>query len=93
MRRRRGPMETSEYIEDFLIRIIRRAGVRVSEGDGTDLAALVRARHELEEAEAKAVQAMRDRYGYSWAYIGRELGITRQSAEQRYNKRIRALAS
>lgn len=86
-------MDTAEYIEDFLTRIIKRAGVRVGDGDTAELAALVRARQEFEEVEARAVQAMREKYGYSWAEIGRDLGITRQAAQQRYARRIDALAS
>lgn len=83
-------METVEYVEDFLTRIIKRAGVRVADGDPTDLAALVAARAAMDEAIVVAVAGMRERYGYSWADIGRELGITRQAAQATYGRKIAA---
>lgn len=91
-RRRRRQYDTDEFMK-FARRIIRRAGERVADGDTADLALLVEVRKELEEIEARTVAAMRARYGFSWAEIGRDIGVTRQAAEQRYNRRIKALAS
>jgi hypothetical protein len=91
-RRRRREYDTDEFMK-FARRIIRRAGERVADGDTADLALLVEVRKELEEIEARAVAAMRERYGFSWTEIGRDTGKTRQAAEQYYNKRIKALAS
>lgn len=92
-KRRREPMETAEYIEDFLTRIIRRAGVRAGEGDPCDLAALIAARAEMDEAIVVAVAGMRERYGFSWAEIGRELGISRQAAQMTYGRKVAARAA
>lgn len=85
--KRRREVETSEFL-GFARRIVRRAGERVGDGDPIDLADLVALRRELEEVEVKAVQAMRETYDYSWAEIARELGITRQAAQQYYGKRM-----
>ncbi len=84
--RRRREVETDEFLS-FARRIVRAAGKRVGDGDPVDLAALVAVRRELQEVEVRAVEAMRERYGYSWAEIGRDLGMTRQAAQQYYGRR------
>ena len=36
----------------------------------------------------EAVQLMRERHGYSWTEIGNALGVTRQSAWERFGKAV-----
>ncbi|WP_408898635.1 RNA polymerase subunit sigma-70 [Nocardioides sp. R1-1] len=91
-KRRKVEVENDEFMQ-FARRIVRAAGKRVGDGEPVDLAALVAVRVELEEVEVRAVQAMRERYGWSWFEIGRELGITRQAAQQRYGRKIARSAS
>lgn len=71
-------------------RFIRRAGERVAEADEFELAELVELRGVLEDAISHAVQGQRAATGRSWAHIGMALGITRQSAQERYGKRASA---
>lgn len=82
--------ETAEFINGFLRRIIKAAGSRMVEADPEDLALLVQARDELNAVIAASVPAMRDQYGWSWAEIGRALGISRQAAQQAYGRRSAA---
>jgi hypothetical protein len=83
-------METAEYVGSFLPRIIRRAGVRVGEDGPAELPGLLAARAELDEAIVTAIADMRERYGFSWSEIARELGTTRQAAQATYGPKIRA---
>lgn len=83
---RRREVETDEFMA-FARRIVRAAGKRVGDGDPVDLAGLVAVRREFEAIEVLAVQAMREKHGYSWAEIGRDLGITRQAAQQFYGRK------
>ena len=85
--KRRREVETDEFLS-FAHRIIRAAGKRVGEGDPIDLAQLVALRKEFERIEVEAVAMMRERYGYSWSEIGRDLGISRQAAQQFYGRRL-----
>jgi hypothetical protein len=78
-------VETMEWLE-MLSRIIRRAGERVADADEFELAELVAKRDELEDAIRFAVQGQREALGRSWQNIGDALGITRQSAQERYGK-------
>lgn len=66
-------------------RFIRAAGRRVAEADEFELAELVALRGPLEEAIREAIAGQRG-YGRSWAHIGAALGITRQSAQERYGR-------
>lgn len=88
--KRRREVETADYINGFLRRAIAGAGRRLVDADPEDLAQLVRARDELNAVIASAVPAMRDRYGWSWAEIGRALGVTRQAAQQAYGRKSAA---
>lgn len=81
----RREVETLDYVE-FARRIIRAAGDRVGDGDEFELAELVSLRDDLERAIARAVKGQRS-YNRSWAYIGGALGITRQSAQERYGEK------
>jgi len=78
----RETVETAPYIA-FAKRIIRAAGKRVGDGDDFDLGELAALRDDVEEAILQAVAGQRAQ-GQSWAYIGGGLGISRQSAHERY---------
>lgn len=84
--RRRERCENSEYTA-FARRIIRAHGKRVAEGDPMDLAELVGLRDDMNQVIVDAVRAMRERHGWSWAEISRELGVSRQAAQQAYGRR------
>ena len=81
-RREREPLEMVEFAR----RAIRAAGRHVEQADEFELAELVSLRDELEAVIRKAVHGQRE-VGRSWAYIGAALGITRQSAQERYGER------
>ncbi|MDL9978859.1 hypothetical protein [Microbacterium candidum] len=81
-RRARRERETMDYLAAAR-RFIRAAGVRVADSDEWELAELVALRAELEAAIVRGVSGQRSR-GRSWAYVGAALGITRQSAQERY---------
>lgn len=69
----------------FVRRIMRAYGRRVADRDIEGLSGLVTLRDELDvqiRDTAKALQAQ----GYSWAEIGRTLGISKQAAQQRFGK-------
>lgn len=68
-------------------RFIRRAGERVADADGFELAELVSLRDDLEASIVVAVRGQRS-IGRSWAYIGAALGMRRQSAQERYGERV-----
>lgn len=78
-------IETPAYVE-FAKRIIRGAGKRVANGDEWELGELISLRDEVEAAIAVAVTGLREQ-GHSWQYIADGLGVTRQSAHQRYGER------
>ncbi|MBP2323339.1 hypothetical protein JOF56_003724 [Kibdelosporangium banguiense] len=81
--------ETDKYGQ-FVRRIMRAYGNRVADLDIEGLKGLVDLRAELDAEIAKAVAQLQDRpkgKGYSWADIGRVLGITRQAAQQRFGRR------
>jgi hypothetical protein len=67
-------------------RLVRRAGERVGDADEYELAELVGIRTELELAIRTAIDGQRS-VGRSWAHIGNALGITRQSAQERYTSK------
>lgn len=81
----REKVETAPYIA-FAKRVIRAAGKRVGDGDDFDLGELVALRDDVEKAITQAVTGQRMQ-GQSWAYIGGGLGISRQSAHERYGNR------
>lgn len=84
----RRELETPAYV-DFVRRIIRRAGKRVAVGDDWELGELISLREEVEDAITTAVIGLRTQ-GHSWTYIADGLGITRQSAHERYGKKVAA---
>lgn len=84
-------METADYAA-MMGRMTRAYSQRVADGAAADLPLLVKARADMDAAIAEAVVANVAEHGYSWADIGRELGITKQAAFQRYGKLIPATA-
>lgn len=70
-------------------RMIRALGRRFDGGDADapDLVEFAALRATIDAAEQAAVDALRDRYGYSWAEIAQPLGITRQAAQMRFGNR------
>lgn len=85
MKRAKRERETPEYAQ-MVRRIIAAHGRRVGDADPEDLAELVAMRATLEEAIAAAVRGQRSN-GFSWAAIGRGLGVTRQAAQMAWGER------
>lgn len=69
----------------FARRIVRAYSKRVADRDIAALGGLAKLREELDTATRYAIAQLRAG-GYSWADIGRELGVTRQGAFQRYGR-------
>ena len=86
MSRKRGPVETPEYL-GMVARMIRAAGRRVADADDVDLADMARLRDELDAAIAAAVTGQREKHGRSWADVARPFGITKQAAQQRWGSK------
>ena len=76
--------ETATEFAAFGRRIIRAHGRRVAAGDIAALGSLADLSAELDAAMADAVTRLRADHGYSWADIGRELGVTRAAACNRF---------
>ena len=55
--------------------------------DDWELGELLSLRDEVEQAITRAVEGLR-KQGHSWQYIADALGITRQSAHQRYAEKV-----
>ncbi len=77
--------ENPEYA-GMLRRMIRAYGRRVADADPEDLADLVALRAELDAAIAAAVTGQREQHGRSWSEVARGLGMTKQSAHERYGQ-------
>jgi hypothetical protein len=80
--RPRRVVENDQYAA-FLRRIIRAFGRRIEAGDIDALADVAFLSAQLDITIKSAVTGLRNR-GYSWADIGRQLGVTRQAAQQRW---------
>jgi hypothetical protein len=80
--RRRDVVENDEYAA-FARRILRAYARRVAAGDVEALTHLVTFSHDVETAIRSAVLGLRD-FGYSWTEIALRVGITRQSAHERW---------
>lgn len=80
-------VETTDYLA-MVRRMIRAAGKRVAWCDEDELRELSELTAEVDAALRHAVERQRDR-GVSWAGIGGALGITRQSAQQRFGSSTR----
>jgi len=83
--KRKRERETPEYAA-MVRRVIRAHGRRCGDADPEDLAELVEMSATLAEAIGDAVSGLRAS-GFSWAQIGRALGMTRQAAQQRFGER------
>lgn len=81
-KRRRTVAENDEYAA-FLRRAIRAFGRRIASGDIDALADAAFLSDQLDAAIKTAIKGLRER-DYSWADIGRQLGVTRQAAQQRW---------
>ena len=81
-KRRSRVVENDDYAA-FLRRAIRAYGHRIAAGDIDALADAAFLSKQLDTAIKAAVSGLRQR-GYSWADIGRQLGVTRQAAQQRW---------
>ena len=75
-------MENDEY-SAFARRVIRAYSRRVAAGDIDAISDMTRLADDLDQAIRDAITGLRS-YGYSWADIGTRLGITRQSAWERW---------
>jgi hypothetical protein len=70
-------------MEAFIRRTLRALTRRAAEGDPEALVALVHLRAQITEEIPAAARGLHA-FGYSWGWIARELGITRQAAQQRF---------
>lgn len=67
----------------FMGRTLRAMVRRAADGDQEVLSVLAALEQQLHDAQRDAAQQLHAR-GQSWTFIGRELGITRQAAQQRF---------
>ncbi len=70
----------------FVRRIMRAYGRRVADRDIEGLQGLATLRTELDAQIAETAKALQAQ-GYSWAEIGRVLGVSKQAAQQRFGKK------
>ena len=70
----------------FVRRVVRAYGRRVADMDIEALAGLAELQRDLEAVQVAAIAGLLAS-GYSWADIGRQLGMTRQGAQQWYARR------
>ena len=82
--RRRRRVENDEYAA-FIRRVLRAYGRRIASGDIDAITELSTLFEEVESALGSAVLGLR-LLGYSWAEIGKRLGVTRQSAHERWSE-------
>lgn len=86
----RREYETDEYLA-MLERMIRRAGERVAEADEPELARLNRMIGLVRDAVEVGARGQYARQG-TWTWVGRALGISRQTAHERFAPREKASA-
>lgn len=79
---RRKVIENDDFAA-FARRIIRAFGRRIAKGDIDALADISFLSEQIDQAIKDSVTGLRAR-GYSWADIGRQLGVTKQAAQQRW---------
>lgn len=68
-------------------RVTTALGRRVASGDLGGLAELVALSEHLDTVIINTIAKLRIEHGYSWAEIGRELGVSKQAAQQRWGKK------
>jgi AraC-like DNA-binding protein len=71
----------------FVRRVVRAYSRRVGDRDIEALAGLHALQLDVDAALEEAVQKLRDA-DYSWADIGRQLGLTRQGAQQKFRRAV-----
>jgi hypothetical protein len=81
-KRRRRYVENDEYAA-FTRRVLRAYGRRIGAGDIDAITELSSLYGEVGQALGSAVLGLRT-HGYSWAEIGKRLGVTRQTAHERW---------
>jgi hypothetical protein len=81
--KRRSKVVENDAYAAFLRRVIRAFGRRIAAGDIDALADAAFLSAQLDTVIKTAITGLRQR-GYSWADIGRQLGVTRQAAQQRW---------
>jgi len=79
-------MTENDKYGKFVRRIMRAYGRRVADLDIEGLKGLVELRAELDAQIVESAQTLQAQ-GYSWAEIGRVLGISKQAAQQRFGKK------
>jgi hypothetical protein len=85
-KRPRREVENPEFGE-FVKRILRAYARRIGDGDLTALGDLAQLRDEIDGHLVDAVAKLRhEPWSYSWSQIAAALGITRQSAQERFRK-------
>ena len=77
-------VENDEYAA-FARRVLRAYARRIADGDVEALTLMLGLSAEIDTAISQAVSGLRE-LGYSWAEIGSRLGITRQTAQQRWGR-------
>jgi hypothetical protein len=78
----RPAVENDAYAA-FTRRVLRAYARRVATGDVEALTRMTDLAEDIDAAIRYAITGLRT-YGYSWADIGRQLGVTRQAAQQRW---------
>jgi DNA-directed RNA polymerase specialized sigma24 family protein len=82
--RRPRRIENDEYAA-FVRRVLRAYGRRIAQGDIDAITELNALSGEVEAALGSAVLGLR-LLGYSWAEIGKRLGVTRQAVHERWSE-------
>jgi len=82
---RRGRLVENDEYAAFARRVLRAYARRVADGDVETLTLMLGLSAEIDSAISQAVTGLRE-FGYSWAEIGSQLGITRQAAQQRWGR-------
>jgi hypothetical protein len=81
---RKRHVENDEYAA-FARRVLRAYGRRIALGDIDAITELNNLFEEVESALGRAVLGLR-LLGYSWAEIGKRLGVTRQAVHERWSE-------
>ena len=81
-RRPKSTVENKAF-DAFARRIIRAYAKRVASGDIEALGQLAELQEEIVDAIANAIVGLRD-FGYSWADVAARLGVTKQTAFERW---------
>src|SRR4051794_4823958 len=86
-KRAKRQVETAKF-DAFVRRVLRAYGRRVAAGDIESLRSLALLSIEVDAVTRLAVAELRKApYSYSWSEIGDRLGVTKQTAHERYGDR------